>query len=126
MVHGRLRLGDERRSQGYSPLVREGRTWWDASKGFLAPDTLEALREEAGKRPMVAEWMDVGEGSGWEAFDDGSRPYVHLVNSDAQCQVPYRPGPAMHEGCQCVCWVVTTAYRPESAPATSLLREQAR
>ena len=46
MVHGRARSGDERRNRGYTPLVRQGLTWWDDSEGFQAPDTLEALRDE--------------------------------------------------------------------------------
>lgn len=98
MVHGRFRAGEERRNRGYTPLVREGRTWWDVHEGFLAPDTLEALRDEAGERPMVAEFFDVGEGSGWEAFDDGSLPYVRIQNSDAFCEIfltengTFRPG----------------------------------
>jgi hypothetical protein len=87
MAHGRLRLGEERRMRGYTPLVRDGRTWWDVYEGFIAPDTLEALREEAGERPMVAEWLDVGEGSGWEAFDDGSMPYVKVTNTDGNSEL---------------------------------------
>lgn len=87
MAHGRVRLGSERRNRGYTPLVRDNRTWWDLEEGFLAPDTLEALRDEAGSRPMVAEWFDVGEGSGWEAFDDGSQPHVHITNSDAYNEI---------------------------------------
>ena len=79
--------GEERRQRGYVPLVRNGRTWWDQHEGFLAPDTLESLQDEAGERPMVAEWFDVGEGSGWEAFDDGSLPYVQITTSDVLCEV---------------------------------------
>jgi hypothetical protein len=87
MAHGRMRQGEERRARGYTPLVQKGRTWWDVHEGFLAPDMLEALRDEAGQRPMVSEWFDVGEGSGWEAFDDGSQPYVRIANSDALCEM---------------------------------------
>lgn len=36
---------------------------------------------------MVAEWFDVGEGSGWEAYDDGSLAYVQIMNSDVLCEV---------------------------------------
>ena len=87
MAHGRMRHGDERRARSYTPLVRNGRTWWDAQEGFQAPDTLEALREEGGQRPMVAEWFDVGEGSGWEAYDDGTQPFVRITNSDVGGEV---------------------------------------
>ena len=87
MAHGRMRKGEERRARGYTPLVRNGRTWWDQHEGLVAPDMLEALQDEAGHRPMVAEWLDVGEGSGWEAFDDGSQPFVRVTNSDAHCEI---------------------------------------
>jgi len=36
---------------------------------------------------MVAEFFDVGEGSGWEAYDDGSLPYIRVQNSDVHCEI---------------------------------------